>query len=210
MKLYMVPAAPNPTKVMLYIAERAELGTDLGIETVLVNTLKGEHKAPEHLARNPFGTVPVLEVSEGEYLLESLAIIQYLEDLFPGGSLLGTDPLTRGQARDLERIVEQKVAGPLSRYVHVTNSPFGLPADPKAAAEIEASLPLAFAYLERFLADGRPYLMGDQVSLADITLQSGCQFARFGKVDLISERKLLKDWDDRYRARPASQRVLKF
>lgn len=210
MKLYMVPAAPNPTKVMLYIAERTEIGIDMGIETVLVNTLKGQHKAAEHLARNPFGTVPVLEVSEGEFLIESLAIIQYLEDLFPNGGLLGTEPLARGRARDLERVVEQKVAGPLSRYVHATNSPLGLPADPQAASEIEASLPLAFEYLESFLADGRAYLMGEQVSLADITLQSGCQFARFAKVDLISERKLLKDWDDRYRARPAAQKVLKF
>ena len=38
MKLYMVPAAPNPTKVMLYIAEKAAAGTDIDIEQVLVNT----------------------------------------------------------------------------------------------------------------------------------------------------------------------------
>jgi hypothetical protein len=42
MKLYTVPAAPNPTKVMLYIAEREVSGTDMGIEQVRVNTLKGE------------------------------------------------------------------------------------------------------------------------------------------------------------------------
>ena len=47
MKLYMVPAAPNPTKVMLYIAERAALGFDLGIEQIVVNTLKGRQKEPE-------------------------------------------------------------------------------------------------------------------------------------------------------------------
>ena len=46
MKLYMVPLAPNPTKVMLYIAERAELGTEMNIEQVVVNTVKGRHKEP--------------------------------------------------------------------------------------------------------------------------------------------------------------------
>ena len=61
MKLYMVPLAPNPTKVMLYIAERAQLGTEMGIEQITVNTVKRENRAPEHLARNPFGTLPVLE-----------------------------------------------------------------------------------------------------------------------------------------------------
>ena len=44
MKLYMVPAAPNPTKVMLYIAERKAMGVDLGVEQIVVNTLKGKHK----------------------------------------------------------------------------------------------------------------------------------------------------------------------
>ena len=80
MKLYMVPLAPNPTKVMLYIAEREELGTNMGIEQIVVNTVKGRHKEPEHIARNPFGTVPALELDDGTFLVESLAIIQYLED----------------------------------------------------------------------------------------------------------------------------------
>ena len=36
MKLYMVPAAPNPTKVMLYVAEREALGTEMNIEQLLL------------------------------------------------------------------------------------------------------------------------------------------------------------------------------
>ena len=73
----MVPAAPNPTKVMLYIAERKAMGVDLGVEQIVVNTLKGKHKEPEHLARNPFGTLPVLELESGECLVESLSIILF-------------------------------------------------------------------------------------------------------------------------------------
>ena len=64
MKLFMVPLAPNPTKVMLYLAERAGHGQPLPIEQIVVNTLKGRHREPEHLARNPFGTLPVLDVSD--------------------------------------------------------------------------------------------------------------------------------------------------
>ena len=63
MKLYMVPLAPNPTKVMLYIAEREQLGVLMNIEQIVVNTVKGRHKEPAHLARNPFGTVPTLEMA---------------------------------------------------------------------------------------------------------------------------------------------------
>ena len=86
MKLYMVPLAPNPTKVMLYIAEREELGTQMDIEQIMVNTLKGKHREPEHLARNPFGTLPVLELDDGSYLIESLGIMNYLEEKYEGGS----------------------------------------------------------------------------------------------------------------------------
>ena len=66
-KLYMVPLAPNPTKVMLYIAEREALGTAMPIEQIVVNTLKGRHREPEHIARNPFGTL-----IPGQFLSEIL------------------------------------------------------------------------------------------------------------------------------------------
>ena len=89
MKLYMVPAAPNPTKVMLYIAEKTTAGAEMGIEQVLVNALKNEQRSAEHLARNPFGSLPVLEVADKDYIVESLAIIEYLEERFPQPTLWG-------------------------------------------------------------------------------------------------------------------------
>jgi|TARA_B100000767_G_scaffold164517_1_gene154187 glutathione S-transferase len=210
MKLYTVPAAPNPTKVMLYIAEREVSGTDMGIEQVRVNTLKGEQNSPEHLQRNPFGALPVLELDDGRYLSESLSIIHFLDEKFADNNMLGSDPIERSFARDLERIVELRIAIPIGRYVHVTNSPFGLPADPKAAAEIEASLPKALGFIEKMLSDGRSLLLGDSVSIADCTLQSGLQFARFGKSEVISDYPNIQAWDQAYRARPAALSVLKF
>ena len=83
MKLYMVPLAPNPTKVMLYVAEREQLSVLMDIEQTIVNTVEGRHKEPAHLARNPFGTVPTLELDDGNFIVESLPIIEYLEDKFP-------------------------------------------------------------------------------------------------------------------------------
>ncbi len=210
MKLYMVPAAPNPTKVMLYIAEREALGTEMNIEQVVVNTLKGRQKEPEHIARNPFGALPVLEKDDGSFVIESLTIIEYLEELFPEGSLLGGTAESRALARQLERIVELKIFAPMGQYVHATNSPLGLPPDEKVAKSIEASIPSAFQYLEDLLSDGRECLMGDRVSVADCTLQAGFQFARFGKADLLGDYPNLVAWDERYRARPAAQAVLKF
>ena len=206
----MVPLAPNPTKVMLYIAERAELGTDMSIERVVVNTLKGRHREPEHLARNPFGTLPVLELDDGSHLVESLAIIEYLEDRFPDGALLGGEPEARGRARAVERIIDLRVSGPMAAYVHAKQSPLGLPPDPEQAARLEAELQAPLDYLENLLRDGRPLMMGESVSIGDCTLQASLQFLRFVEADLFGDRPGLRAWDERYRARPAPQKVLRW
>lgn len=210
MKLYMVPLAPNPTKVMLYIAEREQLGCEMGIEQIVVNTVKGRHKQPEHLARNPFGTVPTLERDDGSYLVESLAIIDYLEDKFPQHQIMTGTAEQRGTARDVERIVDLRLAGPMGGYGHAVNSPLGYPKDDRKAAQLEAAMQAPLDYLEGLLADGRPLLLGDQVGVADMTLQASLQFVRYVEADVFGDRPGLRAWDERYRARPAAQAVLKW
>lgn len=210
MKLYMVPLAPNPTKVMLYIAERAERGLDMGIEQIVVNTVKGRHKEPAHLARNPFGTVPTLELDDGTFIVESLAIIHYLEALFPEGALLARTPQEHARALDVERIVDLRIGGPMGAYGHATRSPLGRPPNPEAAAAAMTALQKPLDYLEGLLGDGRPLLLGAQVSIADCTLQSSLQFMRYVEADVFGDRPLLRAWDKRYRARPAALKVLRW
>ena len=64
--------------------------------------------------------------------------------------------------------------------------------------------------MERMLSDGRSLLLGERVSIADCTLQSGLQFARFGKAEVIGDYPNIQAWDQAYRARPAALAVLKF
>ena len=210
MKLYKVALAPNPTKVMLYIAERAELGTDMGIEQITVNTVKGQHREPDHLARNPFGTVPALELDDGSFLKESLAIIQYLEEKFPENALLSGSAEENAHARDLERIIDLRLAGPMGGYGHAVNSPLGYPKDPERAAQLLEAMQKPLDYIENLLSDDRPLLTGDQASIADCTMQASLQFMRFVEVDVMGDRPLLKAWDERYRERPAAKSVLKW
>lgn len=210
MKLYMVPLAPNPTKVMLYIAEREAMGVSMNIEQIVVNTVKGRHKEPEHLARNPFGTVPALELDSGKYLVESLAIIDYLERAFPEQTLFPSDPEAYGLARDVERVIDLRLAGPMGGYGHAINSPLGYPRDDAKAAQLEQAMQAPLDFLEGLLSDARPCLLGESVSVADCTLQAALQFIRYVEVDVFGERPLLRQWDERYRERPAAQQVLKW
>ncbi len=62
-----------------------------------VNLKTGAHKERSHLTRNPQGVLPVLELEDGTYLNQSLAIIDYLETRYPGNSLYPQDPVVKSK-----------------------------------------------------------------------------------------------------------------
>ena len=65
-------------------------------EQIPLNVLAGEPKAVEHLARHPFGKVPVLD-HDGLRLLETSAIVRYLDDVLPGKSLVPSNAKDRAR-----------------------------------------------------------------------------------------------------------------
>lgn len=78
-------------------------------EFVPINLLENQQRSAEHLARNPLGYVPVLEIKEegapSRFIAESLAIIEYFEEIQPSPSLLPGCPIQRAQIRQLVEIV---------------------------------------------------------------------------------------------------------
>ncbi len=208
MKIYVFPVAPNPTKVRLYLAEKAAGGGEIGLTEVMVNLLEGEQRTPEHRSRNPMGKLPVLELDDGTHLTESLAIIEYLEERYPDPPMIGRDSLERARVREIERLADLGVLYPIALIVHSTRSPLGLAPVPEMAAYFRESLPKALAVLDGTLADGRPFLAGAGPSIADCTLQAAFQFARVGKVEIDSTFENLTRWDRSYRDRPSVQSVL--
>jgi glutathione S-transferase len=204
----MIPVAPNPTRVRLYAAEKRAGGAEIDLTEVRVNLAKGEQNSAEHLARNPFGRVPVLELPDGTYLGESLAIVEYLEERYPEPPMIGREPEKRARVRELERIAEMGVLQPVARIVHATNSPLGLEPSPAIAAYFRRPLDKALAVLDEKLSDGRAFVAGDTCSIADCTLQAAFQFARYGKIDVFSTSESLRRWDESYRSRPAAAAVL--
>ncbi|MGH7963124.1 MAG: glutathione S-transferase family protein [Candidatus Binatia bacterium] len=208
MKLYVFPIAPNPTKVRLYLAEKIAGGAAIDLPQVAVDLRAGEQRGAAHLARNPFGSLPVLELDDGSYLTESLAIIEYLEDCYPDPPMIGRTALERAQVRELERIADLKVLLAVALIIHATNSPLGLPPNPGVAALFRSMLPKALRVLDERLSDGRPFVAGDHPSIADCTLAAALQFGRFGGVALEPGLPHLAQWDIRYRERPVAQSVL--
>jgi len=210
MKLYMFPVAPNPTRVRLYLAEKAAGGTEIALEQVPVNLREGEHRRPEHLARSPMAKLPVLELDDGTCIGESLAIIEFLEELHPDPPLIGADPRERLQVRSLERVAEMNVLGPIARYIHTTNSPLGLPANPPVAEYQWAALQDGLSFMDRILSDGRAFVAGARPSIADCTLAAALQFGRFRELELDPAFGHVHAWDARYREREPAKVTLVF
>ncbi len=208
MKLYMFPVAPNPTRIRLFLAEKAAGGAEIPLEQVPVDLREREHRTPEHRARNPMAKLPVLELDDGSCFSESLAIIEYLEELHPEPPLIGNNPRERLQVRQLERIAELNVLAPIARTIHATNSPVGYPANPDVAEYHRDMLPSGLGFLNDALSDGRPFVAGQRPSIADCTLAAALQFGRFGKVEIDPAYQHLLAWDKRYREREPAQGIL--
>jgi maleylacetoacetate isomerase len=80
----------------------------LPYQAVAVNLLTGQHRSPEHLARNPQGSVPALDI-DGLRLTQSLAIIEYLDETRPERPLLLSDPAGRARVRALAHVIAMEI-----------------------------------------------------------------------------------------------------
>ena len=146
-------------------------------ENITIDLMKGEQKTPEFLALNPFGTVPALE-DDGVILGDSNAIILYLAKKYGGDKWLPEDPAQAAEVQGWLTVAASKIAsGPASaRLVTV----FGASLDHE---ETKATANALFAVMDKALSDRR-FLIGDQVTIADVAGYSYIAHAPEGGVSL--------------------------
>jgi glutathione S-transferase len=163
--VYSVPGSPFGRAVLATLEEKAA-------SYRLLPVVPGTFRSPEHLARHPFGRVPVLE-HDGFGLYESQAILRYLDRVLP------TPALTPGDSRAAARMDQvmnvndwylfQGVANVIGFQRVVGPRLMGLKPD---EAAIDAAMPQAhavFTELARLLGE-QQYFAGDAVSLADLLI----------------------------------------
>jgi glutathione S-transferase len=149
----------------------------LPYETVPVNLMKGEHKAPDFLRRNAFGQIPVME--DGDVTLaDSNAILVYLEARYAPGKWLPRDPVGAANVQRWLSIA----AGPLAFGPSMARAMrlFGRPDDPKPAVTRAENL---FKVMDAELAS-RDWLAADTPTLADIAVYSYTARAPEGLIPL--------------------------
>jgi glutathione S-transferase len=203
MKLYdeNMPA-PNPRKVRIYLAEK---GIDVPVERVKM--MKREHKAPEFLAKNSLGQLPVLELDDGTHLSESIAICRYFEALHPKPPMFGRDAREQAFVEMWIRRAEFRLWNPMGQ-VWINDDPRTAIVNPTQFPEYGQKnrkvVAHAMTWLNDELADGRGWLAGDYFSMADIVLLCGIDFAKFVNMNMPEDAKHLHAWHARASARPSA------
>jgi maleylacetoacetate isomerase len=164
---------------------------DIAYEGISIHLTKdgGQHRKPEYRAVNPQMRVPTLELSSGDKLIQSLAIIDYLDEIFPDPALLPKDAIERAHVRAVAQIVACDIH-PLNNLVTLQYLR-KLGHDEAAVNEWYASWVLAgFEAIEPLLRPG-PYAFGSHVGLADLCIVPQVFNARRFKVPLERFPKIL-------------------
>ncbi len=205
MKLY-AGFAPNAFRVLAFMHEK---NLDLPIEQI--DVLKGEARKEDHLKRNSLGEIPVLELDDGSYLSESIAICRYLESLHPEVPLMGENALNSARIEMWNRRMEQQIMGPYSEV--------GLHAMPIFADKIEQIPEYAesqrrltserWAWFNEEMSDGRAFVAGDTFTVADITGMTALMISGFLDLDVPSDLRHANRWVNAVKARPSWLRYAK-
>ncbi|MBM75387.1 MAG: maleylacetoacetate isomerase [Proteobacteria bacterium] len=149
----------------------------------------GEQHSPSYLAKNPQGQVPTLELASGVSLAQSIAIIEFIEEIKPNPSLFPADRLERARARQMAQIVNAGIQPlqNLSILQHIER--LG-----------QDKLDWGQHYIQKGLEDlntlaiqsSTPFLIGSYPTVADLCLVPQLYNARRFKCNLESVPRLLE------------------
>ena len=130
----------------------------------------GQQRMPAYLAKNPQALVPALELDDGTVLTQSLAIIEYLDQMKPEPRLIPPDPVVAAKVRAVALAIACDIH-PLDnlRVLNYLKGPFG-----RSQADVDAwyrhwVLEGGLQAVERLIT-GAPFCFGAAPTLADVTL----------------------------------------
>ncbi len=164
----------------------------LASEVISIHLQKegGLNRKPEFRAINPHMRVPALAVDSGDVLIQSLAIIEYLDEINPEPPLLPRDPLARAKVRALAQVIACDIH-PLNNVSPLRYLKHELGQDQaKIDGWYHHWIHDGFAAVEAMLRPG-PYAFGSEVTLADVCLVPQVYNARRFKVPLDRYPKIV-------------------
>ena len=199
-KLYHDVPSTNCNRVKIVMAEKG-----LSWEGIWVKLGKMEQKSPEHLKRNPYGKIPVID-DDGKLLFESCIINEYLDEKYPNPPLQPKDPYLRARGRILVDYFLNYLHEPYWALRGEMIKKNEAERDQKLIAETRKEVIVRLQYLEDAIGD-KPFFLGDY-GLTDIAMLP--RFPRLEQYGVLPSPSLpkLSAWFERMKQRPAVQTVL--
>ncbi|HEY8163397.1 MAG TPA: glutathione S-transferase [Methylocystis sp.] len=201
MLLYDTALAPNPKRVRIFLAEKG-----VSIPTHNVDLMGLEQKGEAFRRVNPIGAVPALVLDDGATLAESVAICRYIECLHPNPPLFGRDGREQAFVEMWQRRMEFSLFLPVAYVFRHTHPRLAALERPQLPEFAETQRPRALAgmrFLDGELAD-RPYVAGEDFTIADITAFVAIELTRLARIDVPDDLPNLARWRREVGARPSA------
>jgi len=208
MILYDCSTAPSPRRARILLAEKG-----VAHDTVQVDLRSGEQLGAAYRAINPQCTVPALRTDEGAVLTDNAAITAYVEARWPDPPLLGRTPVEKAEIASWNWRVEFEGYTAIAEAFRNSTPAMvnrALPG-PHDHAQIPALAERGLLRVQQFLdmldarLAGRDFVVGDALSIVDITAAVAVDFARIVKVKPGEQHVHLLRWRAALAQRPAFQ-----
>lgn len=184
MKLYTYDSAPNPQRLHIFMQQK-----DIALKTFQIDMMSGQQLSDDYKEINPLGTLPALQLDDGELLTEVIGICCYLEALHPDRPMMGTTALDKAQVISWDHRVFVEGLSSIAEVLRNRSKGFAGRAmpGPMNIEQIEALVPRGlqrvngfFTTLNEHLA-GRQFMVGDSLTLVDVDVLVYVDFAKWIK-----------------------------
>ncbi|NEP76971.1 MAG: glutathione S-transferase family protein [Okeania sp. SIO3B3] len=194
--LYHAPISPNSRRVWVTLLEKG-----LEFELVEVKLSQEEQLKPDFLAINPFHHIPVL-VDDGFNVVESLAILDYLEAKYPTPTMLPQDVKDLAIVRMVQMVSVNELLPAIDPLVPKI---FDLPGeDLEKVEKAQQKIATILTFFEKLLGD-RSYFGSDNLTLADVVAGTVIPILSIRGGISLDECPKISAWCDRLMARPTWQ-----
>ncbi len=201
MKLYN-SIGPNPKAVRMFMAEKG-----IELPMIEIDIRGGENRQAAYLAKNPSGQTPALELDDGTVFSEITAICEYLDEVRPGGSLIGTSPEQRAETRMSARRIDLNILMPMADGFRFSQGlrmfQNRIHCIPQAASDLKQTAQERLRWLDG-LMDGKEFVCGSRLSLADILLFAFVDFFSGIGQPIDPEHRNIVAWHARLKIRPSA------
>jgi glutathione S-transferase len=203
MKLYTFDAAPNPRRVNLFLTYKG-----IQLPTHQIDLRSGQQFNADFAAISPRCIVPVLQLDDGTVLSDGIAICWYLESRYPQKPLLGIEPLQQAQILSWDQYVCTEGFLPVAEALRNRSEAFKdravtgserIAQIPELESRGRQRLQSFWQRLDEHL-EGREYLVGNTITLADIDAFVVVDFAGWIKERVPENRLRVHAWYQRIKS----------